>query len=99
MKEKNNEINFFLDAGKIFIICKNWKMAADAFSKVINSDSYDVMAYYHLGLSYLNLKRLTEAQQSFERVIELKTDFADAYFQLGLIEEKKKNWKRAQTFL
>jgi tetratricopeptide (TPR) repeat protein len=74
-------------------------MAADAFSKVINSDSYDVMAYYHLGLSYLNLKRLTEAQQSFERVIELKTDFADAYFQLGLIEEKKKNWKRAQTFL
>ena len=90
MKEENNEINFLYEAGEIFIICKNWKMAVEAFSKVTDSNPDDVMGYYYLSLSYLGLKKLIKANKCLERVTELKPDFADAYYRLGFIAEKEK---------
>jgi tetratricopeptide (TPR) repeat protein len=97
MREKNNEIIFFREAGENFIIWKNWKMATKAFSKVIDSYPDDVMSYYYLGLSYLSLKKLNKANEYLEKVIELKPDFAEAYYRLGLIAEKEKNWRKAKS--
>jgi len=97
MKEENNEITFFRDAGEIFIICKNWTMAIEVLSKAVELNPDDLMGHYHLGLSYLNLKKLIKANQCFERAIELRPDFADAFYRLGFIAEKEKNWRKAKS--
>ncbi len=97
MKDKNNKISFFREAGEKFIISKNWEMAIEAFSKVINSNPDDHLSYYYLGLSCFHLKKLSKANEYFERVIELKPDFADAYYRLGVLAEKEQNWKKAQS--
>jgi len=96
VREENNEIIFYREAGKLFGTRKNWKMAAEAFSRVIDSNPDDLMACYYLGLSYINIKKLNKANQCLERVTELKPDFADAYYRLGIIAEKEKNWEKAK---
>ena len=97
MKDKNNRISFFREAGEKFIISKNWKMAVEAFSKVVDSNPDDHMSYYYLGLSCFHLKKLVKANGYLDKAIELKPDFADAYYQLGVIAEKEQNWKKAQS--
>jgi len=97
MKDKNNKISFFREAGEKFIISKNWEMAVEAFSKVIDSNPDDHLSYYYLGLSYIHLKKLAKAKEYLEKVIELKPDFADAYYRLAIIAEKEQNWEKAQS--
>jgi len=97
MKDKNNKISFFHEAGKKFIISKNWAMAVEAFSKVIEPNPDDHMSYYYLGLSCFHLKELSKANEYFEKVIELKPDFADAYYRLGILAEIEQNWKKAKS--
>ncbi len=97
-KDKDNKISFFREAGKKFIISKNWEMAVEAFSKVVDSNPDDHMSYYYLGLSCIHLKKLVKANGYLDKAIELKPDFADAYYRLGIIAEKEQNWKKAQSF-
>jgi len=98
MRKKNTNISLLREDGEKFIIFKNWEMATEAFSKVIDSNPNDHMSYYHLGLSCLHLKKLKKANEYFERAIELKPSFADAYYRLGFIAEKEENWRKAQSF-
>lgn len=42
-------------------------------------------AHNNLGLCYLRLRRFNEAEQEVQRAVELKNDYAAAYFNLGLI--------------
>jgi len=97
MKDKNNKISFFREAGERFIISKNWEMAVEAFSKVVDSNPDDHLSYYYMGLSCFHLKKLVKANGYLDKAIELKPDFADAYYQLGVIAEKEQNWKKAQS--
>ncbi|NQT81097.1 MAG: tetratricopeptide repeat protein [Candidatus Aminicenantes bacterium] len=98
IKKENNELNFLREAGENFISWKNWKMAAEVLSKAADSNPDDIMSNYYLGQCHLKSKRLSKANQCFEKVIKLKSDFADAYFRLGFIAEKKKNWNKAQSY-
>ncbi len=97
MKDKNNKLSFFREAGEKFIISKNWEMATKAFSKVVDSNPNDHLSYYYLGLSCIHLKKLAKAKGYLDKTIELKPDFADAYYRLGVIAEKEQNWKKAQS--
>ncbi len=97
MKDKNNKISFFREAGEKFIISKNWEMAVEAFSKVVDSNPDDHLSYYYLGLSCIHLKKLVKAKGYLDKAIELNPDFADAYYRLGVIAEKEQNWKKAQS--
>ncbi len=95
---RNNKIKFFREAGEKFIIGKNWEMAVEAFSKVVDSNPDDHLSYYYLGLSCIHLRKLVKANGYLDNAIELKPDFADAYYRLGIIAEKEQNWKKAQSF-
>ncbi len=94
---KNYQINFFHESGEKFIISKNWEMAVEAFSKVVDSNPDDHWSYYYLGLSCIHLKKLVKAKGYLDKAIELNPDFADAYYRLGVIAEKEQNWKKAQS--
>jgi len=71
MKNKNNKISFFREAGEKFIISKNWEMAVEAFSKVVDSNPDDHLSYYYLGLSCIHLKKLAKAKGYLDKAIEL----------------------------
>ena len=43
----------------------------------------DAVAPNNLGEAYVELNKLTEAQESFRQAIRLKPDFAKAYYNLG----------------
>lgn len=96
-KDKDNKISFFREAGGKFIIGKNWEMAVEAFSKVVDSNPNDHLSYYYLGLSCIHLKKLATAKGYLDKAIELKPDFADAYYRLGVIAEEEQNWKKAES--
>ena len=98
LNEKNYETAFLREAGDFFINNGYWKMAVEAHSKLIVLHPDNSMTHYYLGLGYLKLKKLNDAQKCFERATKLKPDFADAYFQLGVIAEKMNEWERAQSF-
>lgn len=49
----------------------------------------DYYAQHVLGLSLFGLNRFDEAKTRFKRALQLKPDFADSYFQLGLIYARK----------
>jgi len=98
LKEGNQDLSFYQEAGKTLMERKNWKMAVDAYKKVINEGQSNEMDYYCLGLSYLNWGRLEKARDCFIKAVEIQPDFADAYYRLGLIAEKKKEWSKAEEF-
>ncbi len=98
MKDKNNKISFFREAGEKLIIEKNWEMAAKAFSKVVDSNPNDHKSYYYLGLSCIHLKKLAKAKGYLNKAIELNPFLADAYYRLGIIAEKEQKWEKAQSF-
>ena len=59
--------------------------AIDAFDKAIKYDKSNCEAYYLRGCAKINAKRYKEALVDLERAIELKPDYADAYFNMGRV--------------
>jgi tetratricopeptide (TPR) repeat protein len=41
----------------------------------------------NLGVTYTGLNRLEEAEHSYERAVELKPDYAEAHYNLGVFYE------------
>lgn len=65
----------------------------------IDLDSRNAMTHYQLGNFYVTDGAFENAEKSFSKSIELKPDFADAWFGLIGIEEKKNNQNAAAILL
>lgn len=57
--------------------------AQEAFSHALKYDKHNPELYYYLGCSYFNQRKYKEAIAPFEKAVELKSDYADAYLSLG----------------
>ena len=52
-------------------------------------------SYIERGIAYLEENKLNKARIEFKNVIQIDNKYADAYFYMGKIEEKEKNWNSA----
>lgn len=59
--------------------------AIEYFEKAIKTDRNNYEAYYYLGCSYFDSNRKDDAKNCWLKSIEIKPDYADGYFSLGLL--------------
>jgi tetratricopeptide (TPR) repeat protein len=57
--------------------------AEETLTKAIRYDKGNYEAYYYRGCARINAKKYNEAIADLEKAVELKPDYADAYFNLG----------------
>ena len=74
----------YMDEGvKLMMRYSKFEEAEEALDKAVKYDKHNVEAYYHRGCVRVNMKKFKDAIADFEKAIELKPDFADAYFNIG----------------
>ena len=85
----------YMDEGnKLMMNYGKYAEAEEAFDKAIKYDKNNYEAYYLRGCAKINAQKYQEAILDLEKAIELKPDYADAYFNIGrayfiLNEEEK----------
>ena len=71
------------EGAKLMLRYSKYDEAEEAFNKAIKYDKNNYEAYYYRGCAKVNATRYKDAIPDFEKAIELKPDYADAYFNLG----------------
>lgn len=82
--EDPNKSRQYMDEGaKLMLRYSKYEEAEEAFTKAIKYDKSNYEAYYYRGCAKVNATKYKDAIVDFEKAIELKPDYADAYFNLG----------------
>jgi tetratricopeptide (TPR) repeat protein len=71
------------------------KLAVEALSRAAELPAGEVMELYSNGMGYFYIQQYNRAAAYFEKAIESKPDFADAYYRLGIIAEESNNLSHA----
>ena len=61
----------------------DYEKAEETLSKAIQYDKNNFEAYYYRGCARVNAMRYNDALADFHKAVEIKSDYADAYFNLG----------------
>ena len=93
------------EGSKLLLRYSNYEEAEETLTKAIKYDKHNFEAYYYRGCAKVNAKKYNEAIADFEKAVELKPDYADAYFNLGrtyyLLNKEEKaceNYKLADKY-
>lgn len=82
--EDPNKSRQYMDEGaKLMLRYSKYEEAEEAFTKAIKYDKSNYEAFYYRGCAKVNATKYKDAIVDFEKAIELKPDYANAYFNLG----------------
>ncbi len=71
------------EGSKQLLRYSDYKKAEETLTKAIKYDKNNFEAYYYRGCAKVNAMKYQEAIEDFLKAVELKPDYADAYFNLG----------------
>ena len=71
------------EGSKQLLRYSDFQKAEETLTKAIKYDKNNFEAYYYRGCAKVNERKYQEAIADFEKAVELKPDYADAYFNLG----------------
>jgi tetratricopeptide (TPR) repeat protein len=71
------------EGSKQLLRYSDFQKAEETLSKAIRYDKSNFEAYYFRGCAKVNALNYQGAIEDFQKAIELKPDYADAYFNLG----------------
>jgi tetratricopeptide (TPR) repeat protein len=83
--------NRYIDLGIFFEKLNLPDSAIGVYSEGLRVDSTFYQLHVHLGRMYHNQNNLAEAKKHYRLAIQLKSDFAPAYFSLGVLEASQGN--------
>lgn len=76
----------YMDEGnKLMMNYGKFDEAIASFDQAIKYDKGNYEAYYLRGCAKINAKKYMDAINDLEKAIELKPDYADAYFNIGKV--------------
>lgn len=71
------------EGSKLLLRYSKYDEAEETLTKAIKYDKNNYEAYYYRGCAKVNARKYKEAIPDFEKAVELKPDYADAYFNMG----------------
>ncbi len=85
----------YLDKGIDYLYTSEIDEAIGFFNKAIKYDENNYEAYYYRGCAYSNNFNNEQAFHDWNKAIELKPDYADPYFNIGLIYRRQNDYSMA----
>ena len=85
----------YLDKGIDYLYTSQIDEAIGFFDKAIKYDEGNYEAYYYRGCAYSNNFNNEKAFKDWNKAIELKEDYPDPYFNIGLIYRRNNDYAMA----
>lgn len=97
MEPSSTKAYFLL--GRLHYLENNYDMSLLAYEKVhtIRAE-FSPELLFNMGLVYTKMKLYSQAQQSYQKSLQLRSDYPEAYYNLGLLYLKEKKLEEAKKF-
>ena len=84
-----------VEDGRKQLAARNFGIAVDLFAAAVKMSPADFHAYFYRGAAYIGAGDPRRAQTDYEKVVELRPDYAPGWFQLGVAQEHQHHFKEA----
>ena len=85
----------YLDKGIDYLYSSQFDESIEMFDKSIKYDENNFEAYYYRGCAYSNNFDKEKALDDWTKAIEIKPDYADPYFNIGLMYRRNNDYAMA----